>query len=59
MSIFNRWGDHVFDSDKIDDGWDGTHFGVEEKQDVYVYRIDVEFYSGKHETILGHVNLIR
>lgn len=59
MFIFNRWGDMIYQTTKIDNGWDGTYAGSEAQQDVYVYRIEATFYDGEHRELLGHVNLLR
>jgi gliding motility-associated-like protein len=59
LMIFNRWGDMIFESDKIDQGWDGNYAGSEAKQDVYAYRIEARLYNGEYRELLGQVNLIR
>lgn len=59
MRIFDRWGEEVFTTTSIYDGWDGFHKGIEAKQDVYVYRIEATFLNGKYQEIIGQVNLIR
>lgn len=37
MTIFNRWGQKVFDSTEPNAAWDGTVDGKEAPSDVYVY----------------------
>ncbi|MBE2247482.1 MAG: gliding motility-associated C-terminal domain-containing protein, partial [Candidatus Competibacteraceae bacterium] len=59
MFIFNRWGDKIFETEKIDAGWDGTYMDVEAKQDVYVFRIEATFFDGQYHEIIGQVNLLR
>ncbi len=44
MLIYNRWGEHLFTSDNLETGWDGTFQGEIAKCDVYYYRIR---YTGK------------
>lgn len=39
MLIFNRWGEHLFTSDNLETGWDGTFQGEIAKCDVYYYLI--------------------
>ena len=39
FSIWNRWGELLFESDNIDNGWDGTHQGVMSQVDTYVWVI--------------------
>lgn len=59
MRIFDRWGEEVFNSANIHEGWNGSYRGLEAKQDVYVFRIEATFSNGKYEEILGQVNLLR
>lgn len=57
--VFNRWGELLFSTEKIDESWDGKHDGEICKEDVYVYRIfATDIFGTKHEKI-GHVNLLR
>lgn len=62
MYIFNRWGQQVYVSEDIDQGWDGRIDGKEAPGDVYVWLInyDVE-RSGKMVKIAykGNVILLR
>ena len=51
MSIFNKWGQLLWESAKLDDGtplegWDGTYKGQEQPQGVYYWKIEVKFVNG-------------
>jgi gliding motility-associated-like protein len=59
MRIFDRWGEEVFTTNNIHEGWDGTYRGLESKQDVYVFRVEAKFMNGKYEELIGQVNLLR
>lgn len=59
MRIFNRWGQEIFMSDNIHQGWNGTYLGKNCPLGVYVWRIEYEELSGKGGSLIGHVNLIR
>jgi len=62
MLIFNRWGELLFETDKIERGWLGTLNGnalAPAKQDVYAYRIEIRDLSGRWHEFIGKVNLIR
>jgi len=62
MYIFDRWGELVFETTDISQGWDGSVNGSPAKQDVFVYRIDYKImdYTDVHKyTKYGTVNLIR
>lgn len=59
MRIFNRWGEVIFMSTELQKGWNGTYHEKPCPQDVYVYRIDLEFTDGKRITKVGDVTLLR
>ncbi|MCX2573838.1 PKD domain-containing protein [Pedobacter sandarakinus] len=51
MSIFNKWGQLLWETTKLDDGaplegWDGTYNGQEQPQGVYYWKIEVKFING-------------
>lgn len=45
--IHNRWGEKVFETDDMTQGWDGTFKGVKAQDGVYVWDLYVEFYNVK------------
>lgn len=60
LQIFNRWGELIFTSNSLDDGWDGTHKGLKVKNDVYVWKVKTKSVStGKRFEKIGSVTLIR
>jgi gliding motility-associated-like protein len=59
LSIYNRWGEKVFESHNISDGWDGTFKGKPLDSAVFVYYLEVTFTNGDHATNKGNVTLIR
>lgn len=59
FSVYNRWGELVYDTDKLTDGWDGTYKGTICQQDVYAYIVRYKTLSGDITKKLGHVVLIR
>jgi len=60
MKIFNRWGQLIFETDKLDGrGWDGKFNGVPQFSGVFVYLIDVAFVNGTREYYQGNVTLLR
>lgn len=60
ISIFNRWGQQVFYTQDINEGWDGTFNGIPQQQDTYVYKIIyTRRYRDKILQRVGRVNLIR
>ena len=59
MQIFNRWGELIFVSNDVNRGWDGYYLGKLSPQDVYVYKVEVEYLNGKKETKTGNFTLFR
>ena len=59
MQIFNRWGELIFQTKDVNQGWDGYYLGKLSPQDVYVYKVTVEFLNGKTETKTGNFTLFR
>lgn len=60
MSIYNRWGQQVYETTNIDgQGWDGALNGVQQPDGVYVYVIDAEFKDGQIEQQKGNVTIMR
>jgi gliding motility-associated-like protein len=57
--IYNRWGQVVFSTNNIRQGWDGTFKGVLQPMDVYAYTLDVEFTDGKKLRKTGDITLLR
>ncbi len=41
LHIFNRWGELVYHTDQLDEGWDGTYRGVTAPQGTYVYKVSL------------------
>ncbi|HRG83989.1 MAG TPA: gliding motility-associated C-terminal domain-containing protein, partial [Chitinophagaceae bacterium] len=59
FTIWNRWGQKVFETNNRFQGWDGKLKGVVQPMDVYVYTLNVEFTDGTKTTKRGDLTLIR
>ncbi len=60
MSIFNRWGQKVYENSDIRESWNGTdRSGNAAPQGTYVYAIKVMTRTGKEYYYSGALNLIR
>jgi len=59
FKIFNRWGEMVYQSANIDQGWDGTFNGHPQPVGVYMYIIDAVLDNGKPFVMQGNVTLLR
>lgn len=60
FKIYNRWGEEVFNSEIIGNGWDGTYKG--EPAQIGSYTWSLRFKDSQNNKIhdfTGHVNLIR
>jgi gliding motility-associated-like protein len=59
LRIYNRWGQLVFESNDLKDGWDGTYKGKPQEVEAYAFILNVTFVD---ETTLykrGNVTLLR
>ncbi len=59
MTIFDRWGEKLFNSKDQTIGWPGTYRGSECEIGTYVYKIEYKGMDGKTYFKTGHVNLNR
>ena len=59
LIIFNRWGEIVFESDKLEEPWDGNYKGELCQMDAYVYEVQVTNFLGKLFKYSGTVTLAR
>jgi gliding motility-associated-like protein len=61
MEIYDRWGNLVFASNNIDDGWNGSNLGTEyyAQAGIYSYVVVARETYGEVFELSGHVVLIR
>jgi len=59
MRIYNRWGNLIFESKNLNQGWDGSYNGTPQPFGVYIYEIEAVTNLGKIVTQRGNVTLIR
>ncbi|MCH8902447.1 MAG: gliding motility-associated C-terminal domain-containing protein [Bacteroidetes bacterium] len=62
--IYNRWGEKVFETNNVNQGWDGTSSAIgasgrKMKPGVFVYYVELECASGEVFIKTGDVTLIR
>lgn len=58
--IFDRWGNKIYESDNIYEGWDGKlKNGNYYENSVYAYKVYIRYIDGKEKTLLGNVTLLR
>ncbi len=60
MSIFNRWGNKIFISSNLNNGWDGydQSTGAKCPVGVYLYTVKVKNFKGEFEDFTGRVTLL-
>ncbi|GAL84711.1 mannosidase-related [Sporocytophaga myxococcoides] len=56
--VFNRWGQEIFSTDDINEGWDGTFKGQKQNSDVYVYKVKVITWKEEEKYVEGYINLL-
>ncbi|WP_316791086.1 putative Ig domain-containing protein [Pedobacter frigoris] len=59
LRVYNQWGQFIYESLSIQNGWDGTYKGDIQPNGVYVYYLDVEFNDGTKTTKKGTITLLR
>jgi gliding motility-associated-like protein len=59
LTIFNRWGEKVYESVNQSEGWDGTYKGQQQSPGLYTYMADLEYLNGKKKRDFGSITLIR
>jgi gliding motility-associated-like protein len=57
--VFDRWGQLVFETNSLDEGWDGTLKGQKLPPAVYVYDVNITCSTGSTIEKKGNITLIR
>jgi gliding motility-associated-like protein len=57
--IFNRWGELVFESHDVHDGWDGFYKGQLQEMDVFTYTVDAVLINGQRVPLKGNITLLK
>jgi gliding motility-associated-like protein len=59
MSIYNRWGQKMYETTDLNKGWDGNYLGQPAQDGVYVYKIIVTSLEDKVFQYNGTFTLLR
>ncbi|ALL04511.1 hypothetical protein AQ505_02785 [Pedobacter sp. PACM 27299] len=59
LRVYNQWGQFLFESNNIQNGWDGTYKGQLQPNGVYVYQFEAELNDGTKTTKKGTITLLR
>lgn len=57
--VFNRWGNEIYSTTVLDQGWDGTIKGLQQEPGTYVWMVRGTDFTGKTIVKKGTVVLIR
>ncbi len=59
FKIYNRWGQLIWETSDLNDGWDGTYNGIKLPPGVYVYYLQALCSGGQNINKQGNITVIR
>lgn len=59
FTIFNRWGEKVFETTNQSTGWDGTYKGEACSSDVYTYYLNATLFDDSVVSRKGNITLVK
>ncbi|MCB9224680.1 MAG: PKD domain-containing protein [Crocinitomicaceae bacterium] len=59
FSVYNKYGQKVFEADNQNIGWDGTFHGKEENAGVFAWMVEYTLVNGTAGVLKGNTTLIR
>jgi len=59
LTIYNRYGEKVFESNEQSVGWDGRFRGKDQNPGIFVYTLEYVLSSGETGTLKGNVTLVK
>ncbi|MDR1760960.1 MAG: gliding motility-associated C-terminal domain-containing protein, partial [Bacteroidales bacterium] len=59
VKIFNRWGQVVFESNDLQNGWDGRYKGEDQPMETYSYTLRYIDSKNEEQSAKGYITLIR
>jgi gliding motility-associated-like protein len=59
LSIYSRWGEKVYESQSLDECWDGTYLGQAMNAGVFVYQLEAKLITGEKISRQGNITLMR
>ncbi len=59
LKIFDRWGEKVFEANKLSSSWDGTMNGIKLPVGVYIYIMRAQGLDGRSYYYKGNIMLLR
>ena len=58
LRIYNRWGQMIFETTSMEEGWDGTFKGEMQDMDVVAYSLSGSFLDGTSFQKTGNITII-
>ena len=59
FKVYNRFGQLIFSTTDLEEGWDGKHNGKDLNQGVFVYTLGYTLIDGTKNEISGNVTLVK
>jgi gliding motility-associated-like protein len=59
FSVYNRYGEKVFETDNQNIGWDGTFLGRDENSGVFAWQLEYTLVNGRAGILKGNTTLVR
>ena len=59
LDIYNRWGQRIFETTDINQGWDGAFQGNIVQDGTYIWKINFRWYDQRTYQLTGHITLIK
>jgi gliding motility-associated-like protein len=59
LRVFDRWGLLIFESNSLNNQWDGSYNGQPVQMDVYVWKVEYTDYQRNSEKRMGHVSVVK
>jgi gliding motility-associated-like protein len=59
LDIFDRWGEQIFESQNLNEGWDGKFRGRMVEQGVYIWKIAYSDSKHANHSLVGHLTVVR
>ena len=60
FQVFNRWGEKVYETDQIGEGWDGSYKGVKQDIGVFIWQAQYQLVGNPQSlSASGNVTLVK
>jgi gliding motility-associated-like protein len=59
LEVYDRWGHKVFESNDLNEGWNGTYKGQQAPLEAYGYYFTGECLQGNKITLKGNVTIVK